>query len=107
MKRNRGISTKNSSNPKPEKTPKLSPFTHIFGRGIKGKRTTKGSHIHPPPNPKENSLKTATRKSARKGSENHQKGKTRETQSSLEEPRRIIYTYLCLSIIHPSLKISP
>jgi hypothetical protein len=28
-----------------------------------------------------------------KGSENHQKGKTGETQSSLEEPRRIIYTY--------------
>jgi hypothetical protein len=29
----------------------------------------------------------------RKGSENHQKGKTGGTQSSLEEPRRIIYTY--------------
>jgi hypothetical protein len=29
----------------------------------------------------------------RKGSENHQKGKMRGTQSSLEEPRRIIYTY--------------
>jgi hypothetical protein len=29
----------------------------------------------------------------RKGSENHQKRKTGETQASLEEPRRIIYTY--------------
>jgi hypothetical protein len=29
----------------------------------------------------------------RKGSKNHQKGKTGGTQSSLEEPRRIIYTY--------------
>jgi hypothetical protein len=29
----------------------------------------------------------------RKGSENHQKGKTGETQTSLEERRRIIYTY--------------
>jgi hypothetical protein len=38
----------------------------------------------PPPNPKEKDLKTA---SPRKGSENHQKGKTGETQSSLEEPR--------------------
>jgi hypothetical protein len=29
------------------KTPILSPFAHEFGRGIKGKRTTKGSSIHP------------------------------------------------------------
>jgi hypothetical protein len=29
----------------------------------------------------------------RKGSENYQKGKMGEAQSSLEEPRRIIYTY--------------
>jgi hypothetical protein len=29
----------------------------------------------------------------RKGLENHQKRKTGGTQSSLEEPRRIIYTY--------------
>jgi hypothetical protein len=32
-------------------------------------------------------------KSKKKSSENHQKGKTRGTQTSLEEPRRIIYTY--------------
>jgi hypothetical protein len=71
----------------------MSPFTHVFGRGIKGKRTTKGSCIHPPPNPKEKGLKTTSRKSPRKGSENHQKGKPGRTQTSLEEPRRIIYTY--------------
>jgi hypothetical protein len=29
----------------------------------------------------------------RKGPENHQKGKTGEAQTGLEEPRRIIYTY--------------
>jgi hypothetical protein len=29
----------------------------------------------------------------RKGTENHQKGKTGGTQSSVEEPHRIIYTY--------------
>jgi hypothetical protein len=29
----------------------------------------------------------------RKGSENHQKGKTGEAQTSLEEPHRIMYTY--------------
>jgi hypothetical protein len=33
------------------------------------------------------------RKSIRKGSENHQNGKPGRTQTSLEEPRRIIYTY--------------
>jgi hypothetical protein len=71
----------------------LDPFTQGFGRGITRKRTTKGSCIHPPPNPKEKCLKTATRKSPRKGSENHKKGKTGEAQSSLEEPRQIIYTY--------------
>jgi hypothetical protein len=32
-------------------------------------------------------------KNPRKGSENHQKGKTGKTHPSLEEPRRIIYTY--------------
>jgi hypothetical protein len=64
----------------------LSPFAYGFGRGIKGKRTTKGSCIHPPPNPKEKGLEIAPRKSSRKGSENHQKGKSGRTQTSLEEP---------------------
>jgi hypothetical protein len=49
------------------KTPKLNPFTHGSGRGIKGKRTTKGSCKHPPPNPKEKGLKTASIKTQRKG----------------------------------------
>jgi hypothetical protein len=53
----------------------------------------KGFMNTPPPNPKEKGLKTTTGKLPRKGSKNHQKGKTGETQSSLEEPHRIIYTY--------------
>jgi hypothetical protein len=85
--------TKNASNPRAKKTPKSILFAHGFGRGIKGKRTTKGSSIHPPPNPKEKGLEIAPRKSPRKGSENHQKGQTVKTHPSLEEPRRIIYTY--------------
>jgi hypothetical protein len=87
------ISAKNTPNPRIMKTPKSSPFSHGFGRGIKGKKTTKGSCIHPPTNPQENGLETFLRKSPRKGSENHQKGKPGRTQTSLEEPRRIIYTY--------------
>jgi hypothetical protein len=46
-----------------------------------------------PTNPQENSLKTSPRKSPRKVSENYQKGKPGRTQTSLEEPRQIIYTY--------------
>jgi hypothetical protein len=54
-KKNQRNLAKNASNPRQEKTLKSSPFSHGFGRGIKGKRTTKGSCIHSPPNPKERS----------------------------------------------------
>jgi hypothetical protein len=62
-------------------------------RGIKAKRTTKGSSIHPLLNPKEKGLEAAIRNLPRKGSKNHQKEETVKTQPRLEEPRRIIYTY--------------
>jgi hypothetical protein len=93
IKRNRRISAKNTPNPRTTKTPKPSPFSHGFGRGIKRKRTTKGSCTHPPSNPQENGLETSPWKTPIKGSENHKKGKSWRTQTSLEEPRRIIYTY--------------
>jgi hypothetical protein len=60
--------------------------------GIKEKGTTKGSHIHPPPNPQEKGPEIDPRKPPRKSSENHQNERTGTTQPSLEEPRRIIYT---------------
>jgi hypothetical protein len=69
------------------KTPKSGPFSHRFGREIKGKRTTKGSCIHRPTNPQENGLEISPRKSPRRGSEKHEKGKPGRTQTSLEEPR--------------------
>jgi hypothetical protein len=71
IKRNQKSTFKNTFPRTPPKTIKSGPFAHGFGRGIKGKRTTKGSCIHPPSNPKEKSLETTTRKSPRKGSENH------------------------------------
>jgi hypothetical protein len=58
IKRNQRNPAKNSSNPRASKTPKSSPLTHGFGRGIKGKRTMKGSHIHPHQIPKSKVLKT-------------------------------------------------
>jgi hypothetical protein len=93
IKRNRRVSAKNTTNPRTTKTSKLSPFTHGFERGIKGKRTTRGSCIHPPPNPKEKGLKTTTRNLPKKGLRKSPKGETRKTHLSLEEPHRIIYTY--------------
>jgi hypothetical protein len=71
--KNRRVSGKNTTNPKPLKTPKSSPFSHGFGKRIKGKRTMKSSCIHPPTNPQENGLEISPRKSQRKGSKNHQK----------------------------------
>jgi hypothetical protein len=93
IKRNQRNPAKNSSNPRTPKTRKLSPLTHGFGRGIKGKRTTKDSHKFPPSNPQEQDPENTPRKSQREGSENHHQEQPGTTQQSLEEPRRIIYTY--------------
>jgi hypothetical protein len=90
---NQRISANNTTNPRTTKTPKSSPFSHGFGRGMIRKRTTKGSCIHPPTNLQEKGLENSPRKSPRKGSKNHQKRKPGRTQTSFEEPRRIIYTY--------------
>jgi hypothetical protein len=93
IKRNRRHPTKNSSNSRTPKTPKSSPLTHGFRRGIKAKRSTKGSQIHPPPNAQEQGSENAPRNQPREGSENHHQEQMGTTQPSLEEPRRIIHTY--------------
>jgi hypothetical protein len=91
-RRNRRNPAKNTSNPRTRKTPKSSPFTHRFGRGITSQRTMKGSHKFPLSNPQEKGPKNNPRKLPRKGSENHQHEQSGTTQQGLEEPRRIIYT---------------
>jgi hypothetical protein len=91
-KRNQRNPAKNTSNPRTRKTPKSSPFTHGFGRGITAQRTTKGSHKFPPSNPKEQGPENNPRKSPREGSENHHQEQPGTTYPNLEEPRRIIYT---------------
>jgi hypothetical protein len=93
IKRNRRNPAKNSSNPRTPKTPKSSPLTNGFGRGITGKRTTKGSHKFPPSNPQEQGPENTPRKPPREGSKNHHQEQPGATQQSLEEPRRIMYTY--------------
>jgi hypothetical protein len=93
IKRNRRNPAKNSSNPRTPKTPKSSHLTHEFGRGIKGKRSTKGSHEFPPSNPQEQGPENTPIKPLREGSKNHHQEQPGTTQQSLEEPRQIIYTY--------------
>jgi hypothetical protein len=93
IKRNRRNPVKNSSNPRTPKTPKSSPLTHGLGRGIKAQRTTKGSHIFPPSNPQDQGPENTPIKPPRDGSENHHQKQLGTTQQSLEEPRRIVYTY--------------
>jgi hypothetical protein len=92
-KRNRRNLAKTFSNPRTRKTPKSSPLTHGFGRGITAQRTTKGSHKFPPTNPQEQGPKNTPRKSPREGSENHHQEQPGTTQQGLEEPCQIIYTY--------------
>jgi hypothetical protein len=86
IKRNRRNPATSSSNPRTPKTPKSSPLTHGFGRGIKGKRTTKGSQKFSPSNPQEQGPENTPRNPPREGFENHHKERTRTTHPSLEEP---------------------
>jgi hypothetical protein len=92
-KRNRRDPAKTSSNPRTPKTPKSSPLTHGFGRGIIAQRTMKGSHKSPPSNPQEKGTENTPRKPPREGFENHHQEQPGTTQQGLEEPCRIIYIY--------------
>jgi hypothetical protein len=91
-RRNQRNPAKNTSNPRTRKTPKSSPFTHGFGRGIRTPRTMKGSHKFPPSNPQEKGPENNPRKTPRKGFKNHHHEQPGTTQQGLEEPRRIFYT---------------
>jgi hypothetical protein len=91
IKRNRRNPAKNSSNPRTPKTPKSSPLTHGFGRGIKEPRRVHTNFPHQIP--KSKVPKTHREKPPIEGSENHHQEQPGTTQQSLEEPRRIIYTY--------------
>jgi hypothetical protein len=109
IKRNRRNPAKNSSNPRAPKTPKSSPLTHGFGRGIKEKRTTKGSHIHPPPNPQVQGPENTPRNPSREGSENHhqeQSGKHNQSLRNHAESSihtKEVHTRSSLPPDHPTL----
>jgi hypothetical protein len=65
IKRKRKSTLKNTSYPGTPKTLNSSPLTHGFGRGIKGKRTRKGSHEFPPSNHQEQGPENTRRKPLR------------------------------------------
>jgi hypothetical protein len=57
-RRNQRNPARSTTNPRTRKTPKSSPFTHGFGRGITAQRTTKCSHKFAPSNTQERGPKT-------------------------------------------------
>jgi hypothetical protein len=69
----------------------------------------RSSYVTSNKNPSKKRPQFLSTENPRKSSENHQKGKTGGTQTSLEEPRRIIYTHqngsykVYLPPDHPSL----
>jgi hypothetical protein len=109
IKRNRRNPAKNLSNPRAPKTPKSSPLSHRFGRGIKGKRTTKGSHIFPPSNPQEQFLKThqenhqarALKITTKNNREQHNKALRNHVESSIHTKE--VDTRSSLPPDHPTL----
>jgi hypothetical protein len=73
--------------------PKIEPLYSQIWEGNRKEKNHEGVMNIFPTKSQGERRKTASRKLPRKGSENHQKGKPRRTQTSHEEPRRIIYTY--------------
>jgi hypothetical protein len=67
--RNRRNPTKNASNPRAKKIPKIEPFCSQIWEGNQRGKNHEGFKHTPPPNPKEKGLEIATRKSPKKGSE--------------------------------------
>jgi hypothetical protein len=109
IKRNRRNPAKNSSNSRTPKTPKSSPLTHGFGRGIKGKRTTKGSHIHPHQILKSQVLKThqkihqerAPNITTKNKREQHKQALRNHSESSIHTKE--VHTRSSLPLHHPTL----
>jgi hypothetical protein len=109
IKRNRRNPAKNSSNPRAPKTPKSSPLTHGFGRGITSQRTTKGSHKFPPSNPKSKVPKTpqeihqerAPKITTKNNREQHNKALRNHAKSSIHAKE--VHTRSSLPPDHPTL----
>jgi hypothetical protein len=93
IKRNRKSTLKNTFPWKPPKTPKSKPFRRVCWIKIAKPRGIRSSYVTSNKNNSKKRPQNSPTEIPRKGSENHQKGKTGGTQPSLEEPCQIIYTY--------------
>jgi hypothetical protein len=91
--RNRKSTTKNTFSRVHPKTTKSKPFRRVCWSKITKQRGTRSSYVTSNKNPSKKRPQNFSTEIPIKVSENHQKGKTGRTQTSLEEPRRIIYTY--------------
>jgi hypothetical protein len=108
-KKNRRNPTKTSSNPRTSKTPKSSPLTQGFGRGITAQRTTKGSHKFPlsipkskvPKTPQENHQERAPKITTKNNREQHNKAMRNHAESSIHATK--VHTRSSLPPDHPTL----
>jgi hypothetical protein len=109
IKRNGRNPAKNYSNPRTPKTPKSSSLTHGFGRGIKDKRTTKGSHEFPhqipkskvPKTPRENHQEGAPKITTKNNREQHIQTLRNHVESSIHATK--VHTRSSLPPDHPTL----
>jgi hypothetical protein len=107
--RNWANTAKNTSKPRTPKTPKSSPLTHGFGRGITAQRTTKGSHKFPPSNPKSKVPKTHWENHKERAPKTTTKNNREQLIQTLRNhpnhlyiPQRFIQGLACRPIIQPS-----
>jgi hypothetical protein len=108
-RRNRRNPSNNTSHPRTRKTPKTSPFTHGFERGITAQRTMKGSHKFPPSNPKRKVPKTTQEKhqerapkiTTKNNREQHNKALGNHAESSIHATK--VHTRSSLPPDHPTL----
>jgi hypothetical protein len=87
IKRNQKSTLRNTFPWKPPTTPKSKPFRRVCWIKVTKQRGTRSSYVTSNKNPSKKHPQILPTEIPRKDSENHQKGKTGGTQTSLEEPR--------------------
>jgi hypothetical protein len=93
----------------PTKTTKSGSFPQVWRGKVTKKRGTRSSCVTPTPNPAKKRLQNFATKIPRKGSENHQKGKTGKTTKALRNHAESsihtiqVHTRSSLPPDHPSL----
>jgi hypothetical protein len=103
-KRNQRNPTKSVSIPRPKKTPKLSPFAHGFGRGIKGKKPTKVSSIHLHQIPKRKALKSLQENNQERAPKITKKDKR---ERHIQALRNHVESSKCTEEVHTRSSLSP